>query len=279
MLDKVIKGLVSKPFRIVVYGVEGIGKSTFAAQAPNPIFLCAEDGACHLDIARFPSPKSWADVLETVRVLTSEEHDFRTLVIDTIDWLEPLCWSQVCAAGGKQSIEDFGYGKGYVMALELWRQLLSRLEALERTRKLNVVLVAHATIRRVEDPYAGAFDRYRLKLHEKTADLVKEWCDAVLFARHEIFDKKNGQSVRKIAGDRVLHTQWTAAFDAKNRFGLPDTIRLDWKTFEEFSKKEALEHEIRHLTDRHQEVLAWCDGDVDKLTKSINKLKNKEVSK
>lgn len=233
-LANVVRGKVSKPLRVVLYGVEGVGKSTFAADAPGAIFLCAEDGVSHLDVARFPSPRTWSDVLETVRVLGAEEHPYQTLVVDTIDWLEPLVWAQVCQTGGKASIEDFGFAKGYVMALELWRAFLARLEVLERAKKMHVVLVGHSQIKRVDDPHTGAFDRYRLKIHEKASDVLREWADVVLFARHESTVAKDPKTHRYRAvasGSRVVHTQWAAAFDAKNRFGLPATMALDWNEF------------------------------------------------
>lgn len=232
-LANVTRGKQDKPLRAILYGVEGVGKSTFASEAPSPIFLCSEDGTSQLDVARFPSPRTWTEVLEAIRVLTHEEHDFKTLVVDTLDWLEPLCWQHVCQLGGKQSIEEFGYGKGYVIAVEQWRQLLGRIDMLARTRRMHVVLLAHATIRRVDDPQTGPFDRYRLKLHDKSADVLREWVDAVLFARHEVVTfERNGKTRGRSSGARVLHTTWTAAYDAKNRFDLPETLPLAWDELE-----------------------------------------------
>lgn len=232
-LANVSRGKQERPLRVIVYGVEGVGKTTFGAEAPKPIFLCAEDGTSHLDVARFPSPRSWMETIEAVRELLRGEHDFKTLVIDSLDWLEPLCWTHVCQTGGKASIEDFGYGKGYVLAVERWRELLTNLDLLVRNRRMNVVMVAHATVKRVDDPQAGAFDRYRMKLHEKTSDVLREWVDAVLFARHEVrVIERNGKPRGQSSGARLLHTTWTAAYDAKNRFDLPETLPLSWEDFE-----------------------------------------------
>jgi hypothetical protein len=232
-LANVVRGKQERPLRALVYGVEGVGKSSFGAAAPAPIFLCAEDGTSHLDVARFPSPKSWADVREAVRVLTREQHSFKTLVIDTLDWLEPLCWAHVCQVGGKQSVEDFGYGKGYTMAVEEWRKLVADLDHLVRLRKMHVVMLAHAHIKRVDDPQAGAFDRYQLKVNDKASSVLREWVDAVLFARHEVVTiERNGKLRGRSSGARLLHTTWTAAYDAKNRFDLPETLSLDWDEFE-----------------------------------------------
>lgn len=232
-LANVTRGKQERPIRAIVYGVEGVGKSTFAANAPAPIFLCSEDGTSQLDVARFPTPKGWGDVLEVIRVLTHEEHSFKTLVIDSLDWLEPLCWEHVCHTAGKTSIEEFGYGKGYVFALEAWRQLVARLDLLVRTRKMNVVMVAHATIRRIDDPQTGPYDRYAMKLHEKTSGLLREWPDAVLFARHDVaVVERKGKARGVSSGVRYLHTQWCAAYDAKNRYDLPEKMALDWSEFE-----------------------------------------------
>lgn len=278
MLTNISKGRKTKPLRVVLYGVEGIGKSTFAANAPKPIFICAENGTGHLDIDRY-QPKEFGDVIEFLGALARESHDYQTIVIDTLDWLEPLVLQAVCKQGGKRSIDDFAYGKGFVLAVDLWRKMLTAIEALETQRKMHSILIAHAAIKRVEDPYAGSFDRYRMKIHEKAADLIKEWSDAVLFARHEVFtaDSKNGRSARTVTGERVIHTQWTAAFDAKNRFSLPETISLDWRVFQDHTEKEGLINEIRHLAGtQFSEVIAWCHDDVARMKKSIERLKNKE---
>jgi hypothetical protein len=233
-LGNVTRGKQEQPIKALLYGVEGVGKSTFGASAPAPIFLCSEDGTAQLDVARFPTPRHWSDALEAVRVLSHESHDFKTLVIDTLDWLEPLVWQAVCQAGGKANIEEFGYGKGYVLALDQWRTLLGRLELLRTTRKMHVVMLAHASIRKVSDPQAGDFDRYRMKLHDKSADLLREWVNEVLFTRHEVMTVERKGKMRGVSsGARVIHTQWTAAYDAKNRHDLPETMPLDWQEFED----------------------------------------------
>jgi hypothetical protein len=232
-LASITRGKQERPLRAILYGVEGVGKSTFASQAPSPVFLCSEDGTSQLDVARFASPRTWVDVLEAIRVLTHEEHTFKTLVIDTLDWLEPLCWQHICQQSGKQSIEDFGYGKGYIAAVDQWRALLTRLDILVRHRRMHVVMVAHSVVKRVDDPQTGAFDRYQMKLHDKSSAVLREWVDAVLFARHEVrVVERNGKARGMSSGNRLLHTTWTAAYDAKNRFDLPETLPLDWEDFE-----------------------------------------------
>jgi len=239
-LRNITSGKQERPLRVIVFGTDGVGKSSFGAAAPKPLFLCAEDGTAHLDVARFPVPHTWMEVLEAIRVLTHEEHDFKTLVVDTLDWLEPLCWQHVCQLHGKQSPEDFGFGKGYVLAVDQWRALLGRLDILVRNRRMNVVLLAHSLVKKVDDPQVGAFDRYQMKLHDKSSAVLREWVDAVLFARHDLkVIERNGKARGMSSGNRLLHTTWTAAYDAKNRFDLPETLPLDWEEFEQACKAHA----------------------------------------
>jgi NAD(P)H-dependent FMN reductase len=241
-LAAVQSGRVDKPVRVVCYGVEGIGKSTFGAGAPAPIFLGAEDGTAHLDVARFPEPQSWTDALEAIDVLSTQEHSYKSLVVDTLDWLEPLCWANVCRVGKKDSIEDFGYGKGYAAALDNWRVLLARLDRMRAARGMHVVLLAHSWIKGWKNPEGDDYDRYELKLHSKTSGLVKEWADAVLFARYETYaveNEKAGRTKGISTGARILHTQHRAAWDAKNRFDLPETLPLAWSEFAAAMKAHA----------------------------------------
>jgi hypothetical protein len=234
-LDSVVRGKLKKPISVVCYGPEGVGKSTLAAGAPKPIFLGAEDGTSQLDVTRFPSPETYADIREAVRVLQVDQHDYGTLVVDTLDWVEPLLWQHICARDGQPNIEGYGYGKGYQVALDEWRLLLSDLERLMKTRGMNVVLLAHAAIRPFKNPAGEDFDRYELKVHAKAAGLIKEWAEAVLFANWETFAKEDKRTKRfKGVGGvaRMLYTERTAAYDAKNRYSLPDELPLDWNEFE-----------------------------------------------
>lgn len=231
-LSAVKRGVIQAPTRVVLYGVEGIGKSTFGANAPEPIFLGAEDGTSQLDVSRFAEPRTWEDVLAAIGTLSTETHEYRTLVVDTLDWIEPLVWAHVCAQGGKKSIEDYGYGKGYVAAGDEWRVFLARLDALREARKMNVILLAHSWIKPFKDPDSDGFDRYEMKLHKTAAGKVKEWADAVLFARYETYAvAKEGRTRGVSTGARVIHTEYRAAWDAKNRYHLPEVISLDWAAY------------------------------------------------
>lgn len=238
-LTAVTRGRVVKAPRVLLFGVEGVGKSTFAANAPSPIFLASEDGTSQLDVARFPEPNSWTDVLDAVEELTNSRHDFKTLAIDTLDWLEPMLWAHLVARANKpdiKSVEDFGYGKGYTAALDEWRILLAALERLRNTRDMGVIMLAHSWIKPFKNPEGEDFDRFELKLNAKASGLIKEWSDAVLFTRFETFVSKDSKTKRVrgfSSGERVMHTVRTAAYDAKNRYDLPEVMPLDYSAFAE----------------------------------------------
>jgi len=276
--------------RILVYGVEGVGKTTFAACAPNPVFIGPETGTMHVSVARFPKPESWEDIQEALDVLAKEDHTYETVVIDSLDWLEPLCWDFVCRIGSKKSIEEFGYGKGYVVALDEWRRLIAKLDKI-KDKGVNVILIAHATIKTFHDPSTEDYDRYVLKLHDKAAGLIKEWCDIVLFANFETFAKKD-QRKAVSNGDRIAKTQHGASWDAKNRYKLPEQIPLDWTELENkinlfnpeqasvlFAEIQGLIHKLppeKRANARKAAIMAGHD--VAELTRIINKI-NEVTSK
>lgn len=271
-LTGVVTGRIERPMRVLLFGVEGVGKSTFAANAPAPIFLAAEDGTAQLDVARFPEPKTWADVFDALDELIVGEHQFRTVVIDTLDWLEPLCWAHVVERGGPKikSIEDFGYGKGYAAALDEWRRFLARLEQLRVKRGMHVIFLAHSWIKPFKNPEDEDYDRFELKIHTKASGLLKEWADAVLFARYETFvntDEKKGRTRGVSTGARVMHTQRTAAWDAKNRYDLPAVLPLDWAAFADAVKAQA-PADPQKLRDRINQLLSGT-ADVELTDKVI----------
>lgn len=235
-LGSLVRGKISRPVRVVIHGVDGVGKSTFGADAPSPIFLGAEDGTAQLDVARFPAPETWADVIEAVRVLTVDAHDFRTLVVDSLDWAEPLVWRHVCEQAKAKTIEDVGggYGKGYTAAVDEWRRLLSALEGLRRAKSMHVVLIAHSLVKVFKNPMGEDFERYQVKVNDKAAGVIREWADDVLFATYEVVAAKNEKTkrVRGVdTGARLLHTVYSAAYDAKNRHSLPSTLPLSWAEY------------------------------------------------
>ena len=241
LISSITKGREAQPPRIMIYGSEGVGKSTFAALAPNPVFVQTEDGLSEIDCSKFPLAKSFDDVVLQLQAVRDEQHDYGTVVIDSLDWLERLVWDRVCADYGVKSIEkaDGGYGKGYVHALTYWRQIVSILNDIRSKRGMAVVMIAHAAVERFEDPEHAAYDRYTPRLHKKACSLVCEWVDAVLFASRRLrVDSTTGKAapVGADGGERILRTNGSPACIAKNRFGLPTELPLSWAAFVEALK-------------------------------------------
>lgn len=222
------------PPRVVIHGQQKVGKSTFAAGAYKPIFLPLEDGLSGIETDSFPLLKSYAEVEQALGELRNQSHDFGTVVIDSTDWLEPLIWEHTCKVNGWQSIEQPGYGKGYVEANNVWRSFLDKLNGLRIDRSMSVILIAHSAVKRFEAPDTESFDRYELKMQKGALGLIVEWADCILFAQDEIAIKKEklaGDNVRTrgvSTGRRVMHTNAKPSFIAGNRYNLPDTLDLSW---------------------------------------------------
>jgi hypothetical protein len=234
-LANVVRGKVQKPMRILLYGVEKIGKSSFAASAPEAVFICAEDGVAEIDCQKFPEPRNWPEVLEALESLRTGDHSFKYVVVDTVDWLEPMIWSYICERDGERNIESYGYGRGYTSALDEWRILLARLERLRSERAMGVILLAHSWTRTFKNPAGQDFDRFEMKMHAKAGGLLKEWSDCVLFAAYEQYTHEDkNKRVRGVStGARLIYTQRTAVYDAGNRYNLPPELPLDWHAFVE----------------------------------------------
>ena len=250
---KVSKGKQLTPWKWLLAGTEGIGKTTFGATCPAPLFASCEDGANELDVARV-QVETLGDFVELVDALTTDaqkferEHDLpttQTLVIDTVDALEGLIVDDVCRRNKWGNIEDAGYGKGYVAVHAEWRALLAKIERMQRATKLQVLSIGHVHVKKYTPPDSEPYDRFDIKLNEKSSAILREWHDAVFFAQHEVVvAKANGESKKRgfATGDRVIRTEETAAWRAKNRYGLPSTMRLDAGTYAEIEKHRTRDH-------------------------------------
>ena len=231
----ITKGKIPSALKCVIYGPEGIGKSTFASRFPDPLFIDTEGSTKHMNVDRLDAPSSWTLLMQEVQYVKSTPGLCRTLVIDTTDWAERLCINQICAQKNWSGIEDAGWGKGYTYLAEEFGKLLNLLEDVVRSG-INVVVTAHAQMRKFEQPdELGSYDRWELKLKKQTAPMVKEWADMVLFANYKtIVVNVDGQGAIKGknkaqgAGQRIMYTTHHSCWDAKNRHGLLDELPFDY---------------------------------------------------
>lgn len=232
---KITRGIQPKPLKVVVYGPEGIGKSTFASMFPDPLFIDTEGSTARMDVARTETPTSLAMLMQILTEVRDNPPGCKTLVIDTIDWAERLCTQAVCAKNGKTGIEDFGYGKGYSYIYEEMGRILNLLNDIWE-RGMHIVITAHAAIRKFEQPdEMGAYDRWELKLINSpkcnSCAMVKEWADMVLFANYKTYAiaaDKDGKKMKARGGERVMYTAHNPCWDAKNRFGLAPELPFDF---------------------------------------------------
>ena len=231
---KITGGVVSAPLKVVLYGVEGIGKSSFAARFPQPVFIDTEGGTGRLAVRRQPAPDSSQMLLDEAAETADGQVPCQTLVLDTADWAEKLCMAGVCARFKVKGIEDIGYGKGYTYVKEDFARLLDVLEKVIASGR-HVVVVAHAAVAKFEQPDAvGSYDRWVMKTSKQVAPLLREWCDMLLFANYKTVVEKSGtgpSAKNKASGARrVLYTTHNACWDGKNRFGLPDEVPFDYES-------------------------------------------------
>lgn len=239
LLEKVKHvGELSVPRRTVIHGVRGIGKTTLAAQFPQPVIIPTEDGFRDLpfNVFAFPICHNWNSVLQSAWDLQTEKHDFKTAILDTVDWAERLCWRHVCESAGKDSIADFGFGKGYAHSATQFDILLRVLNTLRLDKGMEIVILGHSKARKFEDPMNGPYDRWTMRLHEQVCDMVEEWADEVLFANYETFARKEGEGVDSMrigvgTGARLLYTTERPSHRAKNRLSLPEKIPLTFADY------------------------------------------------
>lgn len=230
-LDQVGSGKKEVPFMGIIHGVSGVGKSTWCSESESPIFLPTEDGTNNLDVSRFPRPNKFSEAVQMIDELIDSSHHYKTLVIDSIDWLESLCHQEVCEENNVKAVLDIAYGKGYGQADAKWRGFIDKLKTLRA--KMNILLIAHSQVTPFSDPVtASSYDRYQIKLHKSASALFKEAVDFIVFANYQTFVKKDGMKNRAFGdGARALFTEYRPSHDGKNRFGLPYELPLCYADF------------------------------------------------
>lgn len=261
ILQKIKRGGQEPPPRVVLCGPIGIGKTTFGSEAPTPLFISSEDGLYGFaNVERF-TPETFQDVLDLIDGLIGEAKiAFQTIVIDSADWLERLIHSHICTRDAKANVESYGYGKGYEIACGELVGLLAKLDALRHKHKVGIIFLSHIHIRTFNDPAGESWDRYEAKGNKKFAGLLMEWPDAVLFAVFEVFKTKasDGSKDKTIGGERIVHTQWSPAWDAKNRLNLPPTLPLSYQSFVDATKENAPD-EIGKLREQFRGLIEAAD--------------------
>ena len=231
---------VIKPPRICVYGPPGVGKTTFAAKFPKPVFILTEEGLGDLEAEHLPFCTTYEEVLGCLAALGREDHEYKTVVIDSLDALEKLIWEHTCKRMNYSSIEAPGWGKGYAEAQHDWAELIAYINALRDEKGLTVVAIAHSAYVHIADPERPAYDTNTLNLHKYANPLIIAEFDIIGFATQKVFTKvdeakKDDKRVRAVAGtERELRLSISPAFTAKNRYHMKESIPLD---YEEFAKQ------------------------------------------
>ena len=240
---QIIRGKLPSALFVTLYGCEGIGKSTLASRFPNPLFIDLESSTIHMDVNRIKTPDTWDLLIETIHMIADDPDVCKTLVIDTADKAEEMCIKQVCKMHSQSSIEGWGYGKGYVILAEEFSRLLKALDDVISSGK-HVVIIAHAKMRKFEQPdEMGAYDRWELKLTRQVAPLLKERSDMLLFLNYKTFVVTSGNTRKAQGGKRVMYASHHPCWDAKNRFGLPEEMDLDYQCIAPLFKEEEADAE------------------------------------
>lgn len=238
-MSSITRGKRLRAPKVVIYGPPKIGKSTFAAAAPGAIGIITEEGLDNIDVPAFPQAKTLDDVNSAIATLANEEHEFQSVFVDSLDWLEPLILAEVCKRHSVKNIEDIGYGKGYIMADDLWREFFSSLDGLRNNRGMTVICIAHEQINKVRNPTLPEdYDAYSLKLNKRAVAIISEWADVIGFCAHEVMTRQidagfNQKETKAITtGQRKLHLNPHPAYTAGNRYGMAD-CNLAWSAFQE----------------------------------------------
>lgn len=237
-LSELKPALVARPPRIMIYGQPKIGKSTFASQAPNPIFLDLENGSENVKVARIPGEQlqSVEQVDEALAAIYQQEHKFETLVLDSATMLERIIQDHVAKREGKKTVNDIGYGKGFAEVANVFSEFLGKLDMIRNERNMIIILVGHATQRQFDDPTTQSYSRFCPTLHEKCAQLLEQWTDCLFYAGPRVFTKSedagfNKKLTKAVGGERVLFTSGSPSIVAGNRYGIDGPLELTWDAF------------------------------------------------
>ena len=228
-MKKYLSSEKSTPPKILIHADHGLGKSSLGASALDPIFIQTEDGLSNIDTQAFPLCESYDQFMDQLHQVYAEEHGFKTLCIDSLDWLEKIINKDICAKHNKESISDFGYGAGYTMAYECFSGVIDALDKIRSKRQMSIILIAHSQIATYQNPLGADYDRHKIKLRDKNAELFLEWADMVGFMHFDISVKteKGGfqEKTKAIGGhNRVVSCYPSAAFVSKNRYGIKNDI-------------------------------------------------------
>lgn len=253
MLNRLRRVKADQPPRVLIYGQPGIGKTTFASEFPNPVYLQVEDGTpAGLELASFGLLKTYREVMQAIGELYDNADDlgFNTVVLDSVTAMQRLVFAETCDRGDehgnrKQNIEDFGYGKGYVNAQRIWQELLEALHLLRDDKNMAIVLIAHSTIERFDDPESVSYDRYEIDLHKKSVGAIEQGMDAILLLKNKVsIEKEKGGFNKERAIGKGGSTVWVSlnpkpAYVAKNRYEIEDFIYQKGSGFDHLAKKFA----------------------------------------
>ena len=243
VLQHVVSGRRFKPPRIIVYGPEKIGKTTFLAEMPRPIIIQTEDGADNIDCDRLPKCETYSELMMYLEGLLKEEHKYKTIGLDSLDWAEKLIFTRVAEDEGKDDIEKIGYARGYKLALKYWADVLAMIDRVMNERNMAFCGICHSSIKEFHNPDGENWDQFNLNLHKNSVETVKQWADAIMFCNYKVFTKTTGEGfakeVKAISGGpapRVMYANARPAFVAGNRYGLPDEIPMiqgeTWNTIQ-----------------------------------------------
>lgn len=298
-LDDMTSGVLVKPRRIFGFGGEKVGKSSWASGAPGAVFLGADTGTAHLNVRRLPVPETWDELFEVLALVETDPTQ-NTIVIDPANWLEDLAWARVVGGPNgrvtestRDQLEKHGGGfmKGYDAAAGHWKALLSTLEKRHYDKGRNVVFMAHADVKSFKDPTGSEYMRYTPALHHKVAGMIKQWVDDVLFFRHEVLAKVEGAKTIAVAtGDRIIHTEWSKAWDAGNRASLPAELPMAWSDYWDavqagMNRMPKLQDQIAQLikdiddlevTKYANAMVAEAKDDATRLTEIVGRLQAKK---